>query len=201
MVLFWQIFFDVRRWLSAKQAIVGRWVIHITWWFFDNWYNFSPIFTPASPPIPASTSSKINTGTSSTSCRDDFIASITRDNSPPEAILFNGFGISPILGEIKNSISSHPVLFTATILFSQFIPFSSSLTVIEISKIAPFIARSFNSFSTLFFSFFATSHLFWDSSPHFITSSFSTSPISISISFILSSLFSKLSICCLILSL
>jgi len=48
-----------------------------------------------------------------------FIASITRESSPPEAIFASGFTLSPLFAEIINSAVSQPRLV--------YLPFSSSL--------------------------------------------------------------------------
>ncbi|MNI93278.1 hypothetical protein D3C73_1512020 [compost metagenome] len=62
----------------------------------------------ARPLTPVSTSSKIRTGMASVRAKILFIASIIRDNSPPEAILPSGRSGSPGFGEIMNSALSIP---------------------------------------------------------------------------------------------
>ena len=61
--------------------------------------NF-PTLYPVSPPIPVSISSNTIVSTMGFSLISDLNASIIRDISPPEATLFNGFGVSPGFVEI-----------------------------------------------------------------------------------------------------
>ena len=93
--------------------------MHTTWQFFDILYNFLPITTEVSPPIPASISSKIIVVILSTELIIDFRANIIREISPPEIIFLNGFMLSPRFSEIKNSMSSIPLFPSFT--FSEFI--------------------------------------------------------------------------------
>ena len=50
----------------------------------------------------------------------DFIASIILDISPPEAILLSGLRFSPGFVEIKNSMSSHPLIVKSDFSYLYF---------------------------------------------------------------------------------
>ena len=67
------------------------------------WRSFSPTMVAVFPPIPASTSSNINVGIWSARARMLFMASMTRESSPPEAMRAIGFGDWPGLGEKRYS--------------------------------------------------------------------------------------------------
>src|SRR5215467_1900375 len=67
-----------------------------------------PISTAALPPTPASTSSKTNVGTGSAPANTTSIASITLDNSPPEAPLCSGSAGAPGCAASLISTSSPP---------------------------------------------------------------------------------------------
>ena len=64
---------------------------------------------PVRPPIPASTSSKINVGMPSSRARIVLSASITRASSPPDATRASGRASWPTLSATRNSTSSAPV--------------------------------------------------------------------------------------------
>ena len=63
--------------------------------------------------MPVSISSKTTVSISSACAKIDFIASITREISPPDATFANGFKSSEIFVEIKNSILSIPLIFNS----------------------------------------------------------------------------------------
>lgn len=65
--------------------------------------SFTPTFQAARPLIPVSISSNTRVSMSSASARTDLMASITRDSSPPEAILAMERGGSPGLADMRNS--------------------------------------------------------------------------------------------------
>src|SRR3984893_15006210 len=86
----------------------ARWVTQSTWRPAALAASFWPTTSATRPPIPASTSSKTSTGTSSAAARTVFAASITRDSSPPETTLARGRRSSPGLAESSSSALSAP---------------------------------------------------------------------------------------------
>ena len=68
----------------------------------------SPTLSPTVPPMPASTSSKTSVGTRSSRARIVLSASITRDNSPPDATRASGRASCPTFSATRNSTSSAP---------------------------------------------------------------------------------------------
>ena len=70
---------------SANAATCGRWVTHSTWCCLPTCASARPTAVPASPPMPASTSSNTRVGGAAESTTRR--ASIARASSPPEAAL------------------------------------------------------------------------------------------------------------------
>ena len=81
---------------SAKAATCGRCVTHNTWCRPPNVASARPTAVPASPPMPASTSSNTRVGGAAESTTRR--ASIARASSPPEAALARGRADSPGFG-------------------------------------------------------------------------------------------------------
>ena len=83
----------------------------------------------------------------------DFIASIILDISPPEAILLSGLRFSPGFVEIKNSMSSHPLIVKSdsvifTLKTTLFMSSSASSLIMDSAKNSPaFILVSVNFFA------------------------------------------------------
>ena len=77
--------------------------MHSTWWRSARLHSFWPTMAPTRPPMPWSISSKIRLGVRSARASTPFSASISREVSPPEAILTSGFRPSPGLGATRNS--------------------------------------------------------------------------------------------------
>ena len=91
---------------SANAATCGRCVTHNTWCCPPNVASARPTAVPASPPMPASTSSNTRVGGAAESTTRR--ASIARASSPPEAALARGRADSPGLGASRNVTSSAP---------------------------------------------------------------------------------------------
>ena len=81
---------------------------HSTWWSRDSSFSLWPTDSAMRPPMPMSSSSNTSVGMRSDSARITFSASMTREISPPDAMLASGFSSSPALGDIRNSIRSIP---------------------------------------------------------------------------------------------
>ena len=62
----------------------------MTWWVRASRASRRPICTAARPPTPASTSSNTIVVPSADAASTTSSASITRDSSPPDALLFSG---------------------------------------------------------------------------------------------------------------
>ena len=92
----------------GKTAMLARCVMQKTCFFFESALRCFPTETAISPPIPVSISSKIRLSIASVAEKIVFNASITRDISPPEAILLKGRKTEPSFAAIKNSILSCP---------------------------------------------------------------------------------------------
>ena len=67
-----------------------------------NFFQLSSYDFGDSPPMPASTSSKMRVLTRASSAKIRFMASMILESSPPEAIFARGFRSSPGLGEMRN---------------------------------------------------------------------------------------------------
>ena len=74
----------------------------------------SPIAAAVAPPTPESTSSKISVGTADLPASTTFIASISRDSSPPDATRASGPGSWPGLAAIRKLACSAPRTFQAS---------------------------------------------------------------------------------------
>src|SRR5699024_5413233 len=84
-----------RRCLLAYAATCGKCVTTITCTRCARRANRLPICTAASPPTPASISSKMKVGTGSVSAKTTSKANMIRESSPPEAPLPSGLGSEP----------------------------------------------------------------------------------------------------------
>src|SRR5258708_4321434 len=89
--------------------IWGRWVTTMTGGREPRALRRRPTCTAASPPMPASTSSKTRVGSLSASAPTVLIASITRASSPPDATRASGCSGSPGVAEDIISPPSAPV--------------------------------------------------------------------------------------------
>ncbi len=89
----------LRQMRNAKHLMLARASVFI----------LAPTAFAISPPTFASISSKTSSGIASCAASDDLIASISREISPLEAIVRNGFNGSPGFGEKSSSIASKPV--------------------------------------------------------------------------------------------
>ena len=92
--------------VSANAATCARCVTHSTWCRAPSVASRRPTAMPASPPIPASTSSNTSVGGASVSTTR--AASIARESSPPDAARASGRGLSPGLGASRNVTRSAP---------------------------------------------------------------------------------------------
>ena len=99
--------FSILKWCSARAAICGRWVMHMTWRSAPSARRRSPTARAVWPPTPASTSSKINVPAPPAPATV-ISASITRDSSPPDAVSRTGAAGTPGLGASMNSTRSAP---------------------------------------------------------------------------------------------
>ncbi len=88
--------------------MVARCVMQSTCLWRDSAARRSPTASATSPPMPASTSSKMSVLTWSDSARTPLMASMTRESSPPEAMARSLLNGSPRLGEMTNSMASLP---------------------------------------------------------------------------------------------
>src|SRR5699024_5633593 len=104
--------FTICRWVLAWAATCGRWVTTITWAWRASRARRCPTASAARPPIPASISSKTNTGAAVRSLREEDSAtsraSITRESSPPEAAWATGRCCAPGCGASRIATASRP---------------------------------------------------------------------------------------------
>ena len=91
--------FETWWWEVAYAAICGRWVTHSTWKRPASVRSMRPTLSATAPPMPASTSSNISVLPGRSVVASVFNPSMTRDSSPPEAILASGRASSPGFAE------------------------------------------------------------------------------------------------------
>ena len=109
---------------------------------------FSATIVAVLPLIPVSISSKIKVSISSSEARIDFMASIIRESSPPDATLFNGLTGSPGFVEIIKLTLSNP-LSVIVLLLSILI---SKLTAMKFKSIKDLVTCSCKTKAAFFLS-------------------------------------------------
>src|SRR6185312_3047538 len=96
--------FSTTTWVPANAATCARCVTQRTWCREPSVCSRRPTATPASPPIPASTSSNTSVGGASDSTTR--VASIARESSPPDAARASGRAVSPGLAASRYTTRS-----------------------------------------------------------------------------------------------
>ena len=98
-----------RMWAPPRAATCGLCVTTSTCTRSATRARRAPTAAAVAPPTPLSTSSNTSVGTDPPLISTTFSASISRDSSPPEAILSSAPGVWPGLVEIRKVARSTPL--------------------------------------------------------------------------------------------